>query len=63
MTVAARVSPDRNPAVLLHNLQVMAARDSAFSATTAPVRQLLSDDRIHYTSAKRALETLHPCKA
>ncbi|MFZ2413409.1 MAG: hypothetical protein WAW16_04250 [Candidatus Cryosericum sp.] len=34
----------RNPAELLHNLLVMAARDSAFSTTTAPVRQLISDD-------------------
>ncbi|MFA4931871.1 MAG: hypothetical protein WC625_03040 [Caldisericia bacterium] len=31
------------PALLLHNLQVMAARDPSFSATTTPMRQLLSD--------------------
>ena len=32
-----------DPALLLHNLQVMAARDPSFSTKTAPVRQLLSD--------------------
>jgi hypothetical protein len=34
------------PALLLHNLQVMAARDPSFSTTTAPVRQLLSDSEV-----------------
>ena len=31
------------PTLLLHNLQVMSARDPSFSAKTAPIRQLLSD--------------------
>lgn len=31
------------PALLLHNLQVMAARDPVFSARTVPLRQVLSD--------------------
>lgn len=34
----------QNPAELLHNLQVMAARDSGFSTATASARQLISDD-------------------
>ncbi len=32
------------PQLLLHNLQVMAARDVTFATRTSPMRQLLSDD-------------------
>src|SRR5450830_406623 len=47
------------PALLLHNLQVMAARDPSFSAKTAPVRQLLSDSEAtaHLQSALWKLST------
>ncbi len=47
------------PALLLHNLQVMAARDSSFSAKTAPARQLLSDGdaTAHLQSALWRLST------
>lgn len=38
---ARLTAPD--PALLLHNLQVMAARDPSFSAATTPTRQLLAD--------------------
>ena len=47
------------PALLLHNLQVMAARDPSFSTKTAPVRQLLSDTEatIHLQTALWKLST------
>ena len=47
------------PALLLHNLQVMAARDPAFSAKTAAARQLLSDGdaTAHLQSALWRLST------
>jgi len=47
------------PALLLHNLQVMAARDLSFSAKTAPMRQLLSDSEAtaHLQSALWKLST------
>jgi len=47
------------PALLLHNLQVMAARDPSFSAKTAPMRQLLSDSEAtaHLQSALWKLST------
>ena len=54
----ARLSaPD--PGLLLHNLQVMAARDPVFSARTAPFRQLLSDAELsaHLQSALWTLST------
>jgi len=54
----ARLSaPD--PALLLHNLQAMAARDPMFSARTAPFRQLLSDADVsaHLQRALWALST------
>jgi hypothetical protein len=45
--------------LLLHNLQVMAARDPSFSTKTAPVRQLLSDSEAaaHLQSALWKLST------
>ncbi|RIE06186.1 hypothetical protein [Candidatus Cryosericum terrychapinii] len=47
------------PALLLHNLQVMAAQDPSFSTTTAPVRQLLADTEAtaHLQSALWKLST------
>jgi len=47
------------PALLLHNLQVMAARDPSFSIKTTPVRQLLSDSEAtaHLQSALWKLST------
>jgi len=54
---ARLTGPD--PALLLHNLQVMAARDPSFSTKTAPVRQLLSDPEAtaHLQSALWKLST------
>ena len=54
---ARLTGPD--PALLLRNLQVMAARDPSFSTKTAPVRQLLSDPEAtaHLQSALWKLST------
>jgi len=54
---ARLTGPD--PTLLLHNLQVMAARDPSFSTKTAPVRQLLSDAEAtsHLQSALWKLST------